>query len=438
MSDHVLEQRLRPAVEGYSATVALGCAAVAITAPWAWMMSPSLGLVTGALAGAFAAYRGQQAWGVLHYRYGLRNYKLTRIAPHQIPTTPETLYLGHGFKWGQEHTQRKIDASAPEAKRFLKPSRRLVPLMGPARRFEAWVDGLCGLAAPPKWLPLAKGLAGLTARTALWNPVAPRVDLGGSAVLHGVEPDEQPVLMRQNQRTGHMLVMGTTRVGKTRLLELLATQDIHAGHVVIVIDPKGDAELMTRIVAEAHRAGRADELSVFHLGYPDISARYNGIGSFSRITEVAARATNALPSTGNSAAFKEFSWRFTNLVAQAQVALGRVPTYDGLLRDITNIEPLFIQYAQLVLAREQVAGRLRDCSARLAQLTTLVESKKVPVPRSLQDRQPGVTAMFLLVAELKLPDPVLNGLKGAVSYERSFFEKIIASLGPFLGRVVTR
>ena len=68
---------------------------------------------------------------------------------------------------------------------------------------------------------------------------------------------------------------GQPRVGKTRLAEILITQDIHRGDVVIVFDPKGDADLMKRIVAEAQRSGRQNALTVFHLGYPALSARYN-------------------------------------------------------------------------------------------------------------------------------------------------------------------
>jgi len=440
VSDQVIDQRLRPAVEGYSATVAAMCALVALLAPWALMLPPMLGLVMGGMALGFAAYRGRQAWDVIRYRYGLNNYKLTRIAPHRIPATKDTIYLGHGFSWGQQHTQRKMDASAREAKPFLKGPWRFKPLMAITRRFEAHVDALVGALAPDKISLKVAALvltARVTATTAAWNPVAPLVDLGGTPILHGVEPDEEPVLLRQNQRNGHMIVLGTTRVGKTRLLELLATQDIHAGRVVIIIDPKGDADLMMRVYAEAARSGRLDQLYLFHLGYPDISARYNGIGSFSRITEVAGRATNALPSSGNSAAFKEFSWRFTNLVAQAQVALGRVPTYELILRDITNIEPLFVQYAQLIFKREVDEGRLRDWQSRLDQLESLAQAKKVPVPRSLQDRQPTLVATYLLVKELKLPDAVIDGLATAVSYEKSFFEKIIASLGPFLEKLTT-
>jgi len=432
MSDLAIDQRLRPAVEGLSAAVAALCALVAFLAPWALMLPPLLGVATGVMATAFAIYRGRQAWQVISYRYGLKNYKLTRLAPHRILAAPDMLYLGHGFTWGQQHTQRKMDAATPEAAPFLKPSWRLKALLGPARRFEAWADAAV-LAAPRRPASIAAGwAAAVTRQTCAWNPVAPQPDLGGTPVLHGVEPREEPVTLRLAQRTGHMLVLGTTRVGKTRLLELIATQDIHAGRVVIIIDPKGDADLMMRVYAEASRAGRLDQLHLFHLGYPDISARYNGIGSFSRITEVAARATNALPSSGNAAAFKEFSWRFTNLVAQAQVGLGKVPTYDRILRDVSNMDALFVQYARMALGRGSAPWE-----ARFAQLQGLVDTKKVPVPRSLQDRPSDVIAMVLIVKELALGDPVLDGLATAVSYDKIFFEKIIASLGPFLEKLTT-
>ena len=100
---------------------------------------------------------------------------------------------------------------------------------------------------------------------------------------------------------------------------MLIAQDIRRGEVVIVFDPKGDVDLLRRVFAEAERAGRGGEFFMFHLGHPEISARYNPVGSFSRITEVATRIAGQLPSEGQSAAFKEFVWRFVNMMARALV-----------------------------------------------------------------------------------------------------------------------
>lgn len=83
---------------------------------------------------------------------------------------------------------------------------------------------------------------------------------------------------------------------------------------VIVFDPEGDADLLKRMYVETKCANRLDELYVFHLDWPDISARYNAIGRFGRIIEVATRIAGQLSGEGNSAAFREFVWRFVNII----------------------------------------------------------------------------------------------------------------------------
>ena len=77
-------------------------------------------------------------------------------------------------------------------------------------------------------------------------------------------------------------MLGTTRVGKTRLAEILINQDIMRGDTVITFDPKGDADLMLAMYAAARKAGRS--FYMFHLGFPEQSCRYNPIGDFTRIT----------------------------------------------------------------------------------------------------------------------------------------------------------
>ncbi|MDX4957820.1 type IV conjugative transfer system coupling protein TraD [Delftia acidovorans] len=432
MSEGVMEGLLRPPVEAWSAATAFGIAGVAAAAPWALMMPHSLGAVTAAIAAGFGCKRTREAYSVYAYQRGLKFTKMTRVAPHQLPGTKDHLYLGEGFAWTQLHTQRKLDTQPVKVREYVKPSPAELRLANAGEQVRKWAETKTD-SLLRQLIRRAVDIGGPA------NPFASGVDLGGSPVLHGVGvQDEKPVLLRQGSRNGHMLVMGTTRVGKTRLLELLCTQDIHAGHVTIVIDPKGDAELMLRMHAEARRAGREKSFYLFHLGYPEISARYNGIGNFARITEVAGRATNALPSSGNSAAFKEFSWRFTNIVAQAQVALGRIPTYESLLKDVTGIDPLFMDYAAMFYRAQAAQGRYKNYQERLAEIQKLLPVKgAIPVSRSMQDRPPEIQAMYVWIKESQPDDKVLLGLAAAVSYERSFYEKIIASLGPFLEKLTS-
>ena len=41
----------------------------------------------------------------------------------------------------------------------------------------------------------------------------------------------------------HLLVVGTTGSGKSRLFDLLVTQAVLRGEAVVIIDPKGDQDL---------------------------------------------------------------------------------------------------------------------------------------------------------------------------------------------------
>ncbi|MCT7443390.1 conjugative coupling factor TraD, PFGI-1 class, partial [Escherichia coli] len=131
----------------------------------------------------------------------------------------------------------------------------------------------------------------------------------------------------------------------------LITQDIRRGDVVIVFDPKGDADLLKRMYAECQRAGRGDEFHVFHLGWPDISARYNAVGRFGRVSEVASRVAGQLSDAGNSAAFKEFAWRFVNIITRALVALGQRPDFALIQRYVNNPGDLFEHYCESWLSQ---------------------------------------------------------------------------------------
>ena len=80
---------------------------------------------------------------------------------------------------------------------------------------------------------------------------------GVHAVQAGVSnyPDMRvPLFLADADRLQHLHVLGPTGVGKSTLLANLITQDIAAGHGVVVIDPKGDlcADVLARI--PEHRA----------------------------------------------------------------------------------------------------------------------------------------------------------------------------------------
>lgn len=416
---YVIEALLRPAVELNTAVVSGMAAYVCVQAPWAVALAPTVSYVTAAGFAALAVTRTHQGMKIIRYRRNLRRLTRYVMSTKQIPVSHRRLFLGRGFRWTQKHTQRLQDTLRPEVARYLQPNRFYLG----ARQLEMMTEHR---------LPWLGKL--LSADTPL-NPVRPLPPVGGNPALHGIEPDEKDVTLALGERVGHTVVYGTTRVGKTRLAELLVTQDIRRGEVTIVFDPKGDADLMKRVWAEAHRAGRGDKLYIFHLGWPEISARYNAVGRFGRVSEVASRVAGQLSGEGNSAAFREFAWRFVNIIARALVALGERPDYTLIMRYVNNIADLYIRYAEKII------------QAQLPALQTQIENNQQvlgedDVPRNMQG-QPDALRIWAIEVALsseegkKLYDPILNGLRSAVRYDRTYFDKIVASLLPLLEKLTT-
>ena len=389
-----LEALLRPAYELRAAAVSSVGAAAVMISPATFMLTPELAWSFAGLFLCHAAWRSCQGLRILRYRRNLRRLRPYLLTSEKIPWSPERLFLGRGFRWDQRHTQRLREARLPEKQDLLSP--------GIGSMIGRYLHG-----SAPELSPL-----------------------GGDPAIHGVELMESDVWMNIADRVGHTLVLGTTRVGKTRLAELLIAQDIRRGEVVIVFDPKGDIDLLRRVYAEAKRAGREGEFFMFHLGHPELSARYNPVGNFSRITEVATRIAGQLPSQGESAAFKEFVWRFVNVMARALVALGRKPDYEQINRYASNVEPLLVDYFEHWLDREAAAAGWRE------EVESMAIDKK-NLDKGLQSR--GVRAVTLVeyARRKKLYDPIAHALASTLNYEKSYFDKLVASLLPLLEKLTT-
>ncbi|MBL3636478.1 conjugative transfer system coupling protein TraD, partial [Pseudomonas syringae] len=200
--------------------------------------------------------------------------------------------------------------------------------------------------------------------------------------------------------------------------------------VVIVFDPKGDADLLKRMYLEAKRAGRLNEFYVFHLGWPDHSARYNAVGRFGRISEVATRIAGQLSGEGNSAAFREFAWRFVNIIARALVALGRRPDYLQIQQHVINIEGIFQEYA---------LKYFDEFDPKAWDAIVAIEGKlnEKTVPFNMKGRPFRVVAIDQYLSLTRVADPVMDGLRSAVRYDKTYFDKIVASLLPLLEKLTT-
>jgi conjugative coupling factor TraD (TOL family) len=389
--NHPLEARLRPAHEGWPAVVATLAACAVLLVPGFWGLSRQGAMLVAVPLAVLAVVRVVQAVRVLQYRVNLVRQRPYAMKAVQIPWSTQRLFLGLGFRWDERHSQRLFEVRQPARQRLLEL---------PWRRGRA----LAGEGSAPA--------------------------IGGDPAIHGVEPQEREIWMDLAERVGHTLVLGTTRVGKTRLAELLIAQDIRRGEVVIVFDPKGDIDLVRRMVAEARRCGRESEFFFFHLGHPEISARYNPVGNFSRITEVATRIAGQLPSEGQSAAFREFVWRFVNVMSRALVALGRRPDYALIGLYAANVEPLLVDYFEHWLRREPAAKGWE-------QAVDAIPIDRRSLDKGLQGRGARAVALLEYVRQHKLYDPIAHALASTLNYEKSYFDKLVASLLPLMEKLTT-
>ena len=193
-----LEALLRTPVELLSAAVLSLVAVTIVWLPGTFLIDQKIGFVVGAVLVSIAGYRILQGIHLLRYQRNIKRTRRWLIELSSIPNTPGSLFLGRGFIWTSKHAQRLRETQSPTGRKYL--------------------------ARPIASTPSARDIE--------------IVSSSGRPEIHGVELSETDVTMNRADRVGHMLVLGTTRVGKTRLAELLIAQDIQRGEVVIVFRSK--------------------------------------------------------------------------------------------------------------------------------------------------------------------------------------------------------
>ena len=279
------------------------------------------------------------------------------------------------------------------------------------------------------------------------NDIAPLPPVGGKGLFHAVGyEDETDQYIELDERNGHAICMGHSRVGKSRFLEVLITQDIQRNDgPVVVADPKGDAELLARAWAEAKRAGREDNFFVFALGFPDISCKYNAIAVFSRITSIASRITDPMAGSGDGAVFKDFAWRFLLIVAHAMNEIGEKPSFASVKRYIEDMEPIYLKYTKIFMDEhipnwEEKVERIKNPPPR--QGATGMIEVRMSIPPHFKGRSKEMVARDAVLGTFFETNPnkmnvTIEGLRSAMKNEMNYYNKITASLIPLLTKLTS-
>ncbi|MDN2483832.1 conjugative transfer system coupling protein TraD [Vibrio agarivorans] len=472
-----LEGRLRPIYEYTEIKAQLPLAAAT------YLFGPYLGMPP-AVSSVYAL--GIVGWCAIRYREGkkVRDYQksLTNIEPfwmttETIPHNSKATWIGRGFEWTGMHAQRVWDANKEQYKEFyalpesFHKARRLEtkianeegkglnPYRSEARKArytkkrEHNVIDVFQLYSPSGLQPaIEKFTASTVARylTKLsWkNSNAPHPPVGGDTVTHAVGFEhETDQYIELEERNGHAIVFGASRTGKSRFLEFLVSQDIARNDSpVCLVDPKGDAELLARMWSECKRTGREGEFWVVALGFTEISARYNAVATFSRLTSVATRVSGQMAGSGDSGVFKDFAWRFLLICADAMLAVGEKPTFKLLKRYVEDLEIIYLKYTTKYLDdnikgwREQV-DRIKNPPPKQLKDGTM-SPQRMTIPPHLKGRSTEMVARDILLGQFLLDNPdkinvTIESLRNALKNEINYYNKITASLIPMLTKLTS-
>ena len=129
----------------------------------------------------------------------------------------------------------------------------------------------------------------------LWNLSIKRsiadsiLNQDNSSIKLGIDQESQKTIhLKEEFRTAHTQVIGSTNAGKTASVILpWAVQDIEKGRGLLIIDGKADQSFLNKIYSYAVRSNRQREFKVFSLANPTLSSTYNPFceGTAEQITE---------------------------------------------------------------------------------------------------------------------------------------------------------
>lgn len=384
----------RPAYEGI-AVIAWMCAFGWVT--WLYFANHlplSWCSVLWTLSGAFLIRRTYETLKVLTARASLSGAKVTFMTFKELSKImkghSDDLWLGFGFRWWPEHSQRLYELMKLDWTKLQLPS---------------W---LCRLLLPNQVLP---------------------EEAAGLPIIHGVSDTDKSLFRPLKNFEGGLCLCGTTQAGKGVYLSHLVAQAIARGDVVIVIDPKHSSRLKDNILNACRASGRDDPLT-FHPAFPDTGVRLDPMHSFTNATEIASRIRQAFPPNMDES-FANFAWMAVNAIAQGLIALEIRPTLPLIAKYVRLgiydlLEPLLERHA-----REYATP---DWQKRYIDLKE--KAGRLPMP-TVSERLMVLVALYETELHQEAPDPAIDGLIEVFRHNREHYSKITASLLPILSMLTT-
>lgn len=422
MADYPVENLLREPTEIYTSITCIALALLAVGKPHLFLLTQGMGYYAGLSLGSLSLFRGWQSLKIKRFHRRLIAMPYYALSTTHVPLSKKWLFIGKGFRWLPHHTQRLHQIKQIKNESFMQRGRCYRAIREYCQNHEHSL------------------FSKLFSSSSRLNPFRPDPPVGGSAYLHGLGEKDAPVYIPQDVRVGHTFVVGTTRVGKTRLASILINQDIRIGEAVIVVDPKGDLELVRDMYSACHAAGRLDDFRIVHLGFPNLSAHYNPLKNYDQVSEVATRITDAIAAEGEGKQFAAFAWKYVNIVAICLEEMQQAITYKSIAFYISRLDQLLMAYADSILPlhypnyHEQIDYILanhEERGNRRNKNNTPMDRTKAVIEYLKNYISKTITAGNVE----SLHDQVLIDLYDAATMDKHYYDKITASVGPVLSEI---
>lgn len=365
--------------EMFAAGTWVAAGGMSALAPLVLDIPPEPYLSFTAVSVAMAMRRLPQAVRLLKTKQRLRGTDLTFININQLKPIldrykkDDSLWLGYGWEWDNQHTQLMYEMTKRSKSEVLNYKR------DPNKKGAGW--------------------------------------------LHGLNPTESEISQPLSHTAGHVLVVGTTGSGKTRLFDHLITQAIMRGdEAVIIIDPKGDQELCENARRACIEAGGEERFNYFHPAYPERSIRIDPLRNFNRATELASRIAVLMASEqGNP--FQAFGQMALNNVCQGLLTAGERPNLVKVRR--------YLEGGTDALVARAIAGY---CDQHLPRWESLA-GPYLAKANTMEKKAHALIRFYRDKVEPKSPD--LEGLFSMFEHDREHFQKMIASLLPIMNMLTS-
>lgn len=338
----------------------------------------------------FAVARGIQAKNLLAFRMNLSTRYLRCIEVADLykeaskANKEKCLYLGHGYRWDQGSAQL-----ATEILRMPKSALEVLPKRLPEFALKWFIPKNSIVDR----LPIEMG--------------QPWIKVLGE-VMHSI-------LWPLKAVEGHTLIAGATGAGKTRTYEVLSTQIIRRGSVLIIVDPKNDQEWRERVKRECRVKGR--KFLYYSQAEPHKSIRLDPLANWNQSSEIASRISQLL----DDGPFRQFANVFIDRVVKGSIYAGDRP----------NLRLIF-RYVQ-----GPVDTLLERCLKKFFVANEFTEFEAKAQPYMQKNAANGLLSGLVALyrkefAETGRGIDAIDGLVATFSHDRDHYSRIIASLLPLM------